>query len=73
MGDPGRRARRHAPLVRGITNLVLTNLVLTNLVLTNLAANVLLASGASPVMLEGAEEVEEMATEADALVLISAP
>lgn len=51
--------RRRAPLVHSVTNLVVTNLT----------ANVLLASGASPVMVEGEEEVAEMAAKADALVL----
>jgi hydroxyethylthiazole kinase len=51
--------RRRAPLIHNITNLVVTNTT----------ANALLAVGASPAMVEGAEEVEEFAAVADALVI----
>ncbi len=51
------RARR--PLVHNITNLVVTNST----------ANALLAVGASPAMVEAAEEVAEFAAIADALVI----
>lgn len=51
--------RRRAPLVHAITNFVSAPLT----------ANALLAVGAAPVMAHAAEEVEEMADRADALVL----
>jgi hydroxyethylthiazole kinase len=51
--------RRRAPLIHNITNLVVTNTT----------ANALLAVGASPAMVEGADEVEEFAELADALVI----
>ena len=51
--------RARAPLVHNITNFVVTNLT----------ANALLAVGASPAMVEGADEVAEFAARADALVL----
>jgi hydroxyethylthiazole kinase len=51
--------RRQRPLVHSITNLVVMNL----------NANVLLAVGASPVMAHAHEEVADMATIAQALVL----
>ena len=51
------RARR--PLVHSITNLVVANLT----------ANVLLAIGASPAMVEGIDEAAELAAIADALVI----
>ncbi|MED3963352.1 hydroxyethylthiazole kinase [Niallia taxi] len=53
------RMREKAPLIHNITNVVVTNFT----------ANGLLAIGASPVMAYAKEEVEEMATIADALVL----
>ena len=51
--------RARAPLVHNITNFVVTNLT----------ANALLAVGASPAMVEGADEVADFAARADALVL----
>lgn len=51
--------REHAPLVHNITNTVVANTT----------ANALLALGASPAMVEGADEVEEFVRLADALVL----
>lgn len=51
--------RAHAPLVHSITNLVVMNY----------NANVLLALGAAPVMAHAEEEVEDMASIAQALVL----
>ena len=51
--------RARAPLVHNITNFVVTNST----------ANALLALGASPAMVEGAEEVAEFAVRADALVI----
>ena len=61
------RIRETAPLVHNITNYVVMDFT----------ANVLLACGASPVMSHAAEEVEEMAALAGALVLnigtLSAP
>lgn len=51
--------RARAPLVHNITNFVVTNST----------ANALLAIGASPAMVEGAEEVEDFAARADALVI----
>ncbi|MCX6621512.1 MAG: hydroxyethylthiazole kinase, partial [Acidobacteria bacterium] len=54
-----RRIRSEAPLVHNITNYVVMNTT----------ANALLALGASPVMAHAAEEVEEMAAIARALVL----
>ncbi|KAB7673125.1 hydroxyethylthiazole kinase [Bacillus sp. B1-b2] len=53
------RIREKVPLIHNITNVVVTNFT----------ANGLLALGASPVMAYAQEEVEEMATIADALVL----
>ncbi len=53
------RIRAEAPLVHNITNLVVMNTT----------ANALLALGASPVMAHAAEEIEEMAALARALVL----
>jgi hydroxyethylthiazole kinase len=59
--------RARAPLVHNITNFVVTNTT----------ANALLALGASPAMVEGAEEVGAFAARADALVInlgtLSAP
>ena len=57
--DHLRRIREKKPLVHNITNYVVMNYT----------ANVLLACGASPVMAHAAEEVEEMASLAGALVL----
>lgn len=54
-----RRVRERAPLIHNITNLVVTNST----------ANALLAIGASPAMVEAAEEVAEFARIADALVI----
>jgi hydroxyethylthiazole kinase len=51
--------RSQAPLIHNITNLVVTNST----------ANALLALGASPAMVEGADEVEEFARIAAALVI----
>ena len=51
--------RAHGPLVHSITNLVVTNLT----------ANVLLALGASPAMVENVEEAGELAAVAGALVV----
>jgi hydroxyethylthiazole kinase len=51
--------RARAPLVHNITNTVVTNNT----------ANALLAVGASPAMVEGADEVEEFAVAAAALVI----
>ena len=51
--------RAHAPLVHNITNYVVMNF----------SANALLAAGASPVMAHAAEEVQDMAELAQALVL----
>ncbi|HTW69539.1 MAG TPA: hydroxyethylthiazole kinase, partial [Acetobacteraceae bacterium] len=51
------RARR--PLIHNITNLVVTNST----------ANALLALGASPAMVEGADEVEEFVAKSAALVV----
>ncbi len=51
--------RKKKPLVHSITNLVTMNAT----------ANALLAAGASPVMAQAPEEVEEMVSLADALVL----
>ena len=51
--------RARAPLIHNITNFVVTNLT----------ANALLAVGASPAMVEGADEVADFAARADALVL----
>lgn len=51
--------RARTPLVHNITNLVVTNST----------ANALLAIGASPAMVEGAEEAAEFAAIADALVI----
>ncbi|WP_445491007.1 hydroxyethylthiazole kinase [Niallia sp. 03133] len=53
------RVREKQPLIHNITNVVVTNFT----------ANGLLALGASPVMAYAKEEVAEMATIADALVL----
>lgn len=53
------RVRQEGPLVHNITNYVAMQI----------AANTLLAAGASPVMAHAAEEVEEMAAAAGALVL----
>lgn len=53
------RIRRQAPLVQNITNYVAMNS----------SANALLAIGASPVMAHAAEELEDMAAIAQALVL----
>lgn len=53
------QVRATAPLVHNITNFVVMNFT----------ANALLAAGASPVMAHAAEEVEEMASLAKALVL----
>jgi hydroxyethylthiazole kinase len=53
------RVRETAPLVHNITNFVVMNS----------SANILLALGASPVMAHSADEVEEMAAIAGALVL----
>jgi hydroxyethylthiazole kinase len=53
------RVRQHTPLVHNITNLVVMQI----------SANTLLAAGASPVMAHAAEEVEDMAAIAGALVL----
>ncbi|MGP7815578.1 hydroxyethylthiazole kinase [Niallia sp. 01092] len=53
------RLRERAPLIHNMTNVVVTNFT----------ANGLLALGASPVMAYAKEEVAEMATIADALVL----
>ena len=53
------RLRERIPLVHSITNLVVTNST----------ANALLAIGASPAMLEAAEETDEFARIADALVI----
>lgn len=61
------RLRAAAPLVHNITNVVVTNWT----------ANVLLAIGASPAMVEGTDEAEELAGVASALVVnvgtLSAP
>ena len=54
-----RRVREKKPLVHNITNFVVMNYT----------ANALLACGASPVMAHAAEEVEEMVSLAEALVL----
>lgn len=51
--------RARAPLIHNITNFVVTNAT----------ANALLALGASPAMVEGAEEVGAFAARADALVI----
>ena len=51
--------RRNRPLVHNITNFVVMNIT----------ANALLAAGASPVMAHAKEEVEDMASIANALVL----
>ena len=51
--------RARAPLIHNITNFVVTNST----------ANALLAVGASPAMVEGAEEVAAFAARADALVI----
>jgi hydroxyethylthiazole kinase len=51
--------RRRRPLIHNITNLVVTNST----------ANALLAVGASPAMVEGADEVEEFVAISDALVI----
>jgi hydroxyethylthiazole kinase len=51
--------RKHKPLIHNVTNLVVMNTV----------ANVLLAVGASPVMAYAAEEVEDVVSRANALVL----
>ncbi|MGB2843761.1 MAG: hydroxyethylthiazole kinase, partial [Candidatus Aminicenantaceae bacterium] len=51
--------REKKPLVHNITNFVVMNYT----------ANALLACGASPVMAHAPEEVEEMASFADSLVL----
>lgn len=51
--------RARAPLIHNITNSVVTNTT----------ANALLAVGASPAMVEAAEEVAEFAARADALVI----
>lgn len=53
------QVRRRSPLVHNITNYVAMNLT----------ANALLAAGASPVMAHAAEEVEDMAGIASALVI----
>lgn len=53
------RLRERMPLVHSITNLVVTNST----------ANALLAIGASPAMVEAAEETDEFARIADALVI----
>jgi len=53
------KVREQVPLIHNITNVVVTNFT----------ANGLLALGASPVMAYAKEEVAEMATVADALVL----
>lgn len=53
------RVRKRVPLIHNITNFVVMNS----------SANILLAIGASPVMAHGLEEVEEMTSLADALVL----
>ncbi|NBC33689.1 MAG: hydroxyethylthiazole kinase [Alphaproteobacteria bacterium] len=53
------RLRDTAPLVHNITNAVVTNST----------ANILLALGASPVMTDSTEEVEEMVAAASALVI----
>lgn len=53
------QVRLRRPLVHNITNWVVTNVT----------ANILLASGASPVMAHAKEEVEEMVSIANALVL----
>jgi len=53
------RLREQTPLIHHITNWVVTNFT----------ANITLAIGASPVMAHAAEEVEEMASVAGALVL----
>ncbi|AZB44808.1 hydroxyethylthiazole kinase [Bacillus sp. FJAT-42376] len=54
-----KKVREKNPLVHNITNIVVSNFT----------ANGLLALGASPVMADAKEEVEEMARMADALVL----
>lgn len=54
-----RQVRERTPLIHNITNLVVTNST----------ANALLAIGASPAMVEAAEEVAEFARIADALVI----
>lgn len=51
--------RRSAPLIHNVTNLVVTNLT----------ANVLLALGASPAMVENVEEAGELAAAAGAVVI----
>ena len=51
--------RERAPLIHNITNSVVTNFT----------ANVLLAIGASPAMVDGADEVQELALSCDALVI----
>lgn len=51
--------RARAPLIHNITNFVVTNST----------ANALLAIGASPAMVEGAEEVADFAASADTLVI----
>ncbi len=51
--------RARAPLIHNITNFVVTNST----------ANALLAIGASPAMVEGADEVADFAARADALVV----
>ncbi|HHY93026.1 MAG TPA: hydroxyethylthiazole kinase, partial [Firmicutes bacterium] len=51
--------RRQRPLVHHITNVVVANVT----------ANITLAFGAAPVMAAAPEEVEEMAAQAQALVL----
>jgi hydroxyethylthiazole kinase len=57
--DDAVRIRERSPLVHNITNYVVMNVT----------ANALLAIGASPVMAHAVEEVEEMASIAQALVL----
>jgi len=54
-----KKVRQKKPLIHNITNYVVMNYT----------ANALLACGASPVMAHAAEEVEEMVSLADALVL----
>jgi hydroxyethylthiazole kinase len=51
--------RQRAPLVHNITNAVVTNFT----------ANVLLALGASPAMVDGTDEVQEFVLRSDALVI----
>ena len=59
IADLPERVRQTAPLVH----------CLTNLVVSNFTANVLLALGASPAMVTAAEETEEFAQIADALLV----